>query len=405
MNPSQYAYLFVIGFLVSPALGHGGGETSSLSTELTKSQRWGFGLGASFIISSLGFLMSACLILILRSKKLTAANLRYLILILVAFAVGALLGDAVVHIIPDIFSGEEGEDGDEDSESAGPKSAITSLLILVGFGFFIFIEKLFEWSGVAHSHGPLDDSHSHGHDHHHHHENENEKKYCSNSDPKKQGSEVAVGSEAAEIHHRGETENSKEAAKSSSDLEAAKETKKENSASQETLDLNQNKGSSCFKTLFSLKNRKTTGIMVLMADLLHNTMDGLAIGVAFASGNKHLAVSTFVAILAHEIPKEISGMGVLIDSKFPIMQALCCNGVFQFTALIGAVIGLAVGTVSEAVNAYILAFVAGNFLYISLVSMMPIIMKEKRPKHSLGLVVALILGAGVMFALLAAEDD
>ena len=397
MNPSRYAYFLVIVCLFASVSADGSGETSSLDTIMTKSQRWGFGLGASLVISSLGFLMSAVMIMILKSKRLSAPTLKYIIIFLVAFAVGALLGDAVIHIMPDIFSGEE----DEGVDGSPPKSAITSLFILVGFGFFIFIEKLFEWSGVAHSHGPMDDVHDHGHghgDHHHHHHHHEEKAKCSvktdsDSEVKKRESQMVVG-EGAEA----------ETPKSPSDIEV-NGVKKENSASQETLDLNQNKGSTCFGTLFSLKNRKTTGIMVLMADFLHNTMDGLAIGVAFSSGNKHLAVSTFVAILAHEVPKEISGMGVLVDSKFPLMQALCCNGVFQFTALIGAVIGLAIGSVNAAVNAYILAFVAGNFLYISLVSMVPIVMREKRPKHSAGLLLAFMMGAGVMFAILAAEDD
>ncbi len=395
MNPSRYAYFLVVSCLLASASAHGSGETSSLDTPMTKSQKWGYGLGASLVISSLGFLMSAVMILILKSKRLSAPTLKYIIIFLVAFAVGALLGDAVIHIMPDIFSGEE----EEGVDGALPKSALTSLFILVGFGFFILIEKMFEWSGVAHSHGPMDDVHDHGHghghgDHHHHHHPEEAKcivKTDSDSEVKKR-EQVVVPAE-------GETP------KSPSDIEANVVVKKESNASQETLDLNQNKGSTCFKTLFSLKNRKTTGIMVLMADFLHNTMDGLAIGVAFASGDKHLALSTFIAILAHEVPKEISGMGVLVDSKFPLMQALCCNGVFQFTALIGAVIGLAIGSVNAAANAYILAFVAGNFLYISLVSMVPIVMREKRPKHSAGLLLSFMMGAGVMFAILAAEAD
>ena len=74
------------------------------------------------------------MIIILKSKKISASTLRYIILFLIAFAVGALLGNAVVHIIPDVF-GKGHDHGDEDeADGEEPKSAISSLMILVGFG-------------------------------------------------------------------------------------------------------------------------------------------------------------------------------------------------------------------------------------------------------------------------------
>ena len=35
---------------------------------------------------------------------------------------------------------------------------------------------------------------------------------------------------------------------------------------------------------------------------MHNAMDGLAIGATFMGGSKSIAISTVVAIIAHEIP-------------------------------------------------------------------------------------------------------
>jgi len=391
-------FLALVALLVHFSAAQETQTTSSSSSPLTKSQRWGYGFGASLIISMLGFIMSGLMIIILKSKKISASTLRYIILFLVAFAVGALLGDAVVHIIPDVFGEELGEQA---------KSAISSLMILVGFCTFVFIEKLFEWSGVAHSHGP---DMCEGHDDHHEHAEKEPVK--SKKDSKDlEDLEIAV---VSEIKLEEGDKNLKEIETDKVDslkeenikdkVTISKQSTLAEVPSEEKINLDENKESSCWRTLFSLKNRGTTGIMILMADLLHNTMDGLAIGVAFASGDKHLALSTFIAVLAHEIPKEISGMGVLVHSKFPLIQALCCNGCFQFTALIGCLIGLAIGDINEAANAYILAFVAGNFFYISLVSMLPIVMKEKRKKHSFGLLIAFILGSGVMFALLEAEN-
>jgi len=57
----------------------------------------------------------------------------------------------------------------------------------------------------------------------------------------------------------------------------------------------------------------------------------------------------------------------------------------------------------EVVNKYILGFVAGNFLYISLVSMLPIVVKDKRNKALVGNSLAFMAGIGSQFALLAFE--
>ena len=43
--------------------------------------------------------------------------------------------------------------------------------------------------------------------------------------------------------------------------------------------------------------------MNLVGSLVHNFMDGLALGIAFASGHKKDFVPVLVAIIAHEIPR------------------------------------------------------------------------------------------------------
>ena len=47
----------------------------------------------------------------------------------------------------------------------------------------------------------------------------------------------------------------------------------------------------------------------------------------------------------------------------------------NFSAVIGTIIGLAIGEINEEFNKLMLAFIAGTFLYIALVDMMPEIMK------------------------------
>jgi zinc and cadmium transporter len=65
------------------------------------------------------------------SLSLTEARVRRLALVFVSFAVGALLGDAFIHLIPEIFA-----------HSLSAASLRNSLLILGGLFLFFAVEKL-----------------------------------------------------------------------------------------------------------------------------------------------------------------------------------------------------------------------------------------------------------------------
>jgi zinc and cadmium transporter len=73
----------------------------------------------------------------LATLSLSEARVRQLTAVLVSFAVGALLGDAFIHLIPEAFRQGAG--------TLGP-----SLLVLGGMLLFFVVEKL-----VRHQHGPL----------------------------------------------------------------------------------------------------------------------------------------------------------------------------------------------------------------------------------------------------------
>jgi zinc transporter ZupT len=60
----------------------------------------------------------------------------------------------------------------------------------------------------------------------------------------------------------------------------------------------------------------------------------------------------------------LGDVGILLKNKFNTMQTIFCNGIVNLTALIGVVLGLALGSIGEDVQIYILSFVAGNFIYI-----------------------------------------
>ncbi len=159
------------------------------------------------------------------------------------------------------------------------------------------------------------------------------------------------------------------------------------------------------KSTLSLKNAKPVGILILLSGGLHNLIDGIAIGVAFASKKVSLIVSTNIAILLHEIPKELGDAGMLISANFTSSQVLFWNAFNNIGCIFGIIIGVAIGEMSEAANSYSLGFVAGNFYYIALVEMVPEIMKVKGWKNHLSQFIFMSLGIGIMFLILLAEDD
>ena len=102
--------------------------------------------------------------------------------------------------------------------------------------------------------------------------------------------------------------------------------------------------------------------------------------------------STAIAVGAHELPQELGDFAVrlsiksnqfrknllpssspnspqlLVESGFPMWQALLLNLGASLSALIGVCVGVAAGSESEEAQQYLLAFAAGGFLYIALAS-------------------------------------
>lgn len=155
----------------------------------------------------------------------------------------------------------------------------------------------------------------------------------------------------------------------------------------------------------SLKGKKTVGILMLISSTIHNIMDGLAIGITYASRNNSLIISTTIAIVLHEIPKELGDAGILLHSDFNIWAVLFWNVAVNVFMILGAAIGLGVGQISQASKAYSLAFVAGNFFYISLAQMIPEVIKKKKLLQVILQYSFIVLGMGIMFLILLVESE
>jgi zinc transporter ZupT len=157
------------------------------------------------------------------------------------------------------------------------------------------------------------------------------------------------------------------------------------------------------ESFISLKNKKTVGFLILISSAIHNIMDGIAIGLVFPSKKTATIISSVVAIFLHEIPKELGDAGILFHSNFNTWGVLFWNSIINITGIIGTIIGLGIGSLDAAGSSYSLAYVAGNFLYISLGEMIPIILNKKGKCLNVIQFCFLLLGLFIMFMILLLE--
>ena len=82
--------------------------------------------------------------------------------VMVAFAVGGLLGDTLFHLLPEIFVGEDAEERVRLVLVEPNRNLILGLGILVGFMVFVAMDKglRIATGGAGHDHG-----HGHAHEH------------------------------------------------------------------------------------------------------------------------------------------------------------------------------------------------------------------------------------------------
>lgn len=134
--------------------------------------------------------------------------------------------------------------------------------------------------------------------------------------------------------------------------------------------------------------------LVLMADALHNFIDGLAVGAAFLM-SKELGIMTLIAAAAHEIPQELGDFGILVHGGWKKSKALAYNFISSLTFLVG---GLLVYTLSFSLEmTYLIPFAAGNFLYIAAADLIPQIKHGDTLKNNFTHLAGFIAGLTLLF--------
>ena len=149
-------------------------------------------------------------------------------------------------------------------------------------------------------------------------------------------------------------------------------------------------------------HKQRIGILTLFGDGLHNLLDGLVIAGAYMI-DVSVGIATTIAVALHEVPQEIADFGVLLYSGFSKWKALFYNFLSAATAILGAVLGLILGTKSEAFVLFILPFAAGGFIYIAGSNLIPELHKECGWKESILHLLAFVVGIVLMWGILLLE--
>jgi zinc and cadmium transporter len=136
--------------------------------------------------------------------------------------------------------------------------------------------------------------------------------------------------------------------------------------------------------------------MNLIGDSVHNFIDGLILAASYVTSIE-LGITTTFAIVAHEIPQEISDFGVLIYGGFKKKKAIILNFIVAATAIIGGIIGFIISRAIDEATIFLLPFAAGGFIYIAATDLIPEIKKELDYKKYLITLIIFIFGILLMW--------
>lgn len=146
------------------------------------------------------------------------------------------------------------------------------------------------------------------------------------------------------------------------------------------------------------QRREQQNRLVIAGDLLHNVIDGAAIGAAFLA-NPVTGFITTLAVSAHEIPKELGTFGILLSRGWKDKKVIIANIATAFGTLVSASLVFWLGHYIQLPEPEMLAITAGFFIYIAASDIIPEIHEQPRrlgTAQAAVLVVAVLLVAGII---------
>ena len=140
------------------------------------------------------------------------------------------------------------------------------------------------------------------------------------------------------------------------------------------------------------------GPLILVGDAFHNFVDGVVIAAAFLVSIP-LGIGAALAVIAHEVPQEVSDFAILLDSGYGRTRAFVLNTLSASATLPGALAAYFWLERMSGAIPYILALSAASFIYIATADLIPALHRRLRPRDS-ALQLALLLAGIATIALL-----
>ena len=122
---------------------------------------------------------------------------------------------------------------------------------------------------------------------------------------------------------------------------------------------------------------KKQAISMLVIDSIHTCLDGITLGIAFAT-SPGVGIATATAIAAHEIPQEIGDFSIMMRSKFSKKRIMQLETYSALLLIPSALVAFFVGDALSGALPWLLAIIAGSFLYIAWMEMAPLVKKAIR---------------------------
>ncbi|XP_077420961.1 zinc transporter ZIP13 [Vanacampus margaritifer] len=254
---------------------------------------------------------------------------------LLSFAIGALLGDVFLHLLPEAWA--------LSGSSASKEKHYTNmgLWVITGLLAFLLLEKMFS--------------------------DQDEQDPPSHSDVNFNSTSSSVCNGKADVVHA-----------NGSHTESQKSTKHQSLQG-------------------STEKIKTSGYLNLLANCVDNFTHGLAVAGSFLVSKKVGCLTTF-AILLHEIPHEVGDFAILLRAGFDRWSAARLQLSTALVGVLGACFALYAQSPKGTENAtcWILPFTSGGFLYIALVNVVPDLLEESSLRHALLQALLIFSGVAVM---------
>ncbi len=135
--------------------------------------------------------------------------------------------------------------------------------------------------------------------------------------------------------------------------------------------------------------------MNLVGEGVHNFIDGVLVGASYMVSIP-LGITTSLAIMLHEIPKEFGGFFILVHGGLTVKRALLFNFLAGMVAVVGTLASLSIGSHIQGFSAALVPITAGGFLYIAGSDLIPELQHDVKVPASIGQFIGIILGVGIM---------